>query len=1176
MNLVKLSGDIRRLLFMHACLACTALPLSRAQNAPQPDAATLAKYDKNKNGVLEVDELAAQEADRPRPALVSAADLPAVKPADEIVTLSPFEVVSDNKGYYAANTMSGTRFNSKLEDLAASITVVTKEQMQDFAMLDINDVFLYTASTEGTGTYTDFSVDRNGSVSDNVQLDPARANRVRGIAAANTSLGNVETMGRTPVDPLGIDGIEVSRGPNANVFGLGDPSGTVNMIPSSGNLSRDRSQVQFRADSYDGYRSSLDLNRVLIPGKLAIRGSTAFQHDGFVRKPSGVDTERYNGMIKFQPFRNTTISGSVSYYHQYGNRPNFTPPRDSISYWVQSGRPTWDPVTSQVHLNGVTVGTYTNATGLPDYFNNSFTGSGHNFLFIDQNGVGYWTTPSTFSNTAPLAGATTAGPTSGGQSDRFMAPSSASGVTLGRFANQPLFTTTPTISSKALYDWTDVNLAAVNRAWDRNITANFQLDQIFLRTDRQTVAAQVSAMREDSMRYQRNYIGIANDNGQSGQLMVDVNERLLDSTPNPYFLRTYIGQDQPRTTYQPAKWDTYRAQLAYKLDLTHEQNWLKWLGSHQFSGYDEYKYRINRRYSFREAIIDNHTWIPTGANISRANQGAITGGPGAALSITRSYLRYYVGDNQGANVDYAPGEFQFGNYPFVWGNSATGVFNREPTQLGLAAVTDASGGGSNSKTILKTMGGVVQSHFLGDRFVTNFGLREDQQYQKAGNTPQLLNPDGITFNYDSLNHWAAGDYRFNSGKTKTQQYVVRPFRAATYLNRVEEAGTAGRIVADTLRGLSLTYNRSDSFRPQDPKISLFQNPLPNPSGTTTEKGFGLNMLDGRLVVRFNQSDTRQLNKSGGDAGTIASRVTRLDVSSNAAYLLATQATNWVMAQNPSWTTAQIQTEVARQIGLSTDLQNTLVQEFNAGTLSSTQDVVSKVNELEINFNPTRYWTVAASGTDTRTFNSNVSTDIDQWIAQRLPIWTTITDPRGPDHTLGTADDAPVLWWNTSYGGSQTAAQNYASFIQTPFSVVRAQEGKSSPQIRRYAAKISTNFQLAGLTENRLLKRFNVGGAVRWEDKGAIGYYGVEKLPAVITRLDPNNPIYDKAHYYVDAFVSYRTKLWGDKIGANFQLNVRNIQENGRLQAIGAFPDGTPNAYRIVDPRQFILQATFDL
>ena len=44
----------------------------------------------------------------------------------EVVTMSPFEVVSDNRGYYAANTTSGTRLNSRIEDLGASISVITK------------------------------------------------------------------------------------------------------------------------------------------------------------------------------------------------------------------------------------------------------------------------------------------------------------------------------------------------------------------------------------------------------------------------------------------------------------------------------------------------------------------------------------------------------------------------------------------------------------------------------------------------------------------------------------------------------------------------------------------------------------------------------------------------------------------------------------------------------------------------------------------------------------------------------------------------------------------------------------------------------------------------------------------------------------------------------------------
>jgi hypothetical protein len=114
-----------------------------------PDAATLAKYDTNRNGVLDAAEQAALDADMRRSAgAASSSAVGGTKADEDIISLSPFEVISDNKGYYGANTMSGTRFNTKLEDLASSITVMTKEQMSDFAMLDINDVFLYDAPTK--------------------------------------------------------------------------------------------------------------------------------------------------------------------------------------------------------------------------------------------------------------------------------------------------------------------------------------------------------------------------------------------------------------------------------------------------------------------------------------------------------------------------------------------------------------------------------------------------------------------------------------------------------------------------------------------------------------------------------------------------------------------------------------------------------------------------------------------------------------------------------------------------------------------------------------------------------------------------------------------------------------------------------------------------------------------
>jgi hypothetical protein len=40
--------------------------------------------------------------------------------------------------------------------------------------------------------------------------------------------------------------------------------------------------------------------------------------------------------------------------------------------------------------------------------------------------------------------------------------------------------------------------------------------------------------------------------------------------------------------------------------------------------------------------------------------------------------------------------------------------------------------------------------------------------------------------------------------------------------------------------------------------------------------------------------------------------------------------------------------------------------------------------------------------------------------------------------------------------------------------------------------------------------------------------------------------------------------------------VRNAGENGRIQPVGALPNGQPHSYRIIDPQLFILTATFTL
>jgi hypothetical protein len=373
--------------------------------------------------------------------------------------------------------------------------------------------------------------------------------------------------------------------------------------------------------------------------------------------------------------------------------------------------------------------------------------------------------------------------------------------------------------------------------------------------------------------------------------------------------------------------------------------------------------------------------------------------------------------------------------------------------------------------------------------------------------------------------------------------------------------------------LNFHYNQSDSFQPQGYAVGLYLGPLPDPTGHGKDYGFSLNLFNGKLVLRANKYETTQIDSRNGSMRIIAQRIRNLDFDSpngNQFFNLTTRARAWVTnaaaAQGRTLSEDQINQEISRITKLDVafftrpetrDEQNELVSE--------TQDVTAKGVEIEVHWNPNQFWTTKFNVTKQQSIDSKMSPAVTRWIQERLPVWQSIIDP-----------EINRPWWTERYNGTNSPSQFFASSVKTPYDVAVANQGKSRPQIREYRFNLSTSYRLAGLGIDReWMKRFTVGGALRWEDKAAIGYYGLEQLPAIITELDPNRPIYDKARVYVDLFTSYRMKL-SSKVGATLQLNVRNVQENGRLQAISAYPDGTPNAYRIVDPRQFILSATFDL
>ena len=839
--------------------------------------------------------------------------------------MSPFEVTTNNKGYYASNTMSGTRMNSKIEDLGQSITVMTKEQMSDFAMRDINDVFDYMASTEGTNTYSQFTTDRTGAVVDNVSLNPNTANRVRGIGNANVAFNNIAMTGRVPVDALWMEALELSRGPNANIFGLGNASGTVNQVPATANLTRDFTRIGMRGDSYGGWNSSLDVNRMLIKNKLSVRASYKNEHIGFTRKPAEENARRLSFQVKAQPFKNTTVAVSYFGYKANSVRPNYTTPRDYYTDWVRAGQPGWNPATrflsfpdGRVYGNGNVLGSVTPYAGTPGTSAGltlpSWGADSRSMFLIGAPGEApYWTAPRYTSNPGTPVGNnySTTDPYASSVTGIGLLETNASQIFPA--AVQPLYNAVARpIHDKSIYDYSKINLAANSKAWDDDKILMAQLDQIIINTPKQTLAVQGTYMREDSQRLENQPFGIASVNSNQGQLMVDVNTANLDGSPNPYFGRPYLKASEPYLRDRPMLWNTGRVQAAYRLDFSHDQGWSKWLGTQQVVGYSEYKDQQNRIYTYRHSALGlDKDWeqkyaygraasgiypavLPTPIG-NRVQQNIVDPRYGIAPgNLSRIAELYYVGSTPGGGIEYAPSYFTEGAVlPYVWGPNAAGMI-KDVSPIGFTPSPDGASGQNSLQEVIKTTGGVWQGTFLNGKLVGTFGLREDKVFDRNGVLPTLTS-DLRAYDFGASDRWAS-TWREAVGKTKSMSLVARPFRDIKFLqSRATSSGNGfSKFLAEVVTSFSPTYNKADNFIPQGPAYDLFLHPLPNQTGTSKDIGFWITAMEGRLSVRYNHFDTKQLDLRNGDITTMAQRIARYEgFVSTDAYNLRTQVSNWL-------------------------------------------------------------------------------------------------------------------------------------------------------------------------------------------------------------------------------------------------------------------------------------------
>lgn len=1105
----------------------------------------------------------------------------ALESKGEVVELSPFVVSADNNGYKAFNTMSGTRLNSKLEDLASSISIVTKQQMLDTAAVDINDIFSNESSTEGIYQYTDFTIDRGFTV-DNVAQTPETSNRIRGVGSANLSRGGFNTSRQVPVDTYNLDSVEISRGPNTNIFGLGGSAGTVNLITGRANLTKDVTTISFRGDNRDSYRSTIDLNRVLIKDRLAVRVAGLYDHTEFERKPSLDKTNRLTASLSARPFKSTTIRASYESYHNWASRANSTTPRDTITEWRAAGSPVWDPTFNGVGgwrlLDGTT---YTQVAAnqevalLPRGINPNFT----NFwnrpsLFVNPDGsVGLYTVNR---SALPPTGTNLPSPGQANSQLRFQQIGTAIQRGGGVFGVplSPLFQQ-PGVTDRSIYDWENNNFAAPNFTKKKADIYQFELEQWIVNTPVHQLAVQAGYLKEDIDVRSRAFIGASD--GAPPVIQVDINEKLLDGTPNPYFLQPYFGGSEMQTFQRPELNTNSRATLAYQLDLTQQDGWLKWIGRHNVAVYGEFRENVFASNSnglrYRDQIISNESFH-TAANLTNL--------PGRGPD-NRFFTRYYVGgpvNLPGSVIDTANlGPLaHFGTQTFRWFNAATGQWVNDQVEIGEAYFALGK-----QKTELRTRGITWQAFLFDERIIPTVGFRRDKQ-RSVNNVAVPLRADGF-LNTDFLDIFD-NNWRNAAGNTDTQGVVVRPF---ANWSGIERAANEGNFLAGFARSLRVHYNQSDSFQPAQTATNLFGEFLPDPTGKGKDYGFSFSMFHDKLTVKFNKFETFDTNSRSGSTAVLATRPLRLDFDTSGANAvfgtlggdsqdLQDNATVWVTSLHPEWTVDQQKTEVFRIMGLTEEFVSGIQ---NQPAISDINDVSSKGKEIEIFFNPNRYWTVKATVTQNNAVDLNLSPFISQYVEQRLPVWTTVRIPTDPLPNGTLLPNAGQLWWDVgapNATGTSIPKNFFAVNVDAPFALATTNAGKPRPQTREWRANLTTNYKLAGLGgDHRWLKNLSVGGTVRWEDKATVGFFGAAPDPdGAVRRLDGSKPIFDQSRFYADLMASYNFKLFKDRVAARVQLNVRNVLEDGRLQAVSFNPDGTPWNFRIIDPRQFILTVTFDL
>lgn len=1077
--------------------------------------------------------------------------------AADLLVLSPFVVATaKDTGYTATSTLSGTRINTKLEDVATAVQVVTKQFMEDTGSTTAKDVLLFTTGTEVSGTrgnYSAYSPDPNAGntqINFNATLGTNTASRVRGLLAADNTRAFFGTG--VPFDSYNLERIEINRGSNAALFGTGSPAGIINSTLLRPQF-RTGGEVQTRIDSWGGFRNSLDVEHALVPGQLAVRIAGLRDDKKFEQEFTFEKDERIYGVVEWRPAfvkKSGFISGAtVRVTGEAGridaNRPRINPPFSNLWRWFEQGKVTNDPRFSNLRAVDRDVYEVALTVRAPALFYSDASSSriGANGL-VGSVAIANLTTGFAGGNGfVPSFGGNP--PVFGGGPPVFAFFGTAAPFNSAVSGRNP-FTNAVQITDERIFPYRDYQFEGPNKEehFDFNVY-NADLELLFLRN---TAGIELSTYAES--RKDGSVRGVE-QTGSTGMINIDFNSHYLDGRPNPNFGRPFfasVGNSRFTESFGQAT----RATAFYKLDLQEKiPNWIgRTLGQHVFTG----TYTTSKGETFssdgrdlitgpeRAAIPGNRTTVdnnddsvrqiyyigPSILNLSSADQVRLS-------PVTAAYRPWELTAADGGTIHWNDATKRWES-PYI-------SYIKNLTDDGIPLPVNAS----LRRNRLESKAFVWQSHLLADTLVGTLSWRQDR-IRSYNNLPIVRGPRNQVLTDAASLRWNNTPALDQTESTFAYGVVAK---APAWLTK--------RLPG--VSRLSVFYNDSENFSPNGARVDALGRPLPPPLGTTEDYGFATSLLDERFSLRVTRYKTTQSYNSLGNAGSLISNVgaifrdvqTTLNLNRGVIPAAALPRSPGITQAEVNRQSAAFQTSpfpFASQWQFATSAAGNVSFTLPSGT-SSTSDLVSEGTEIELTFNPTRRWRITANAARQEAVRTNSAQDVAALVTPLVEQFR----------------DLPVV---STFAGN--AGGSFDNNVRANLARTQAADGLSNQEIRKWRVNFANNYTFA--SDGRL-RGWEIGGALRWQSAPVTGNQAFFDAPAALWRVDPTKVFYGKSETRVDAWIGYKRKIAQGRIMWRTQLNIRNLLNDDDLIPVRANSEtGAPEVFTIPEPIAFALSTKF--